>query len=287
MFVCTLRSIGSAIIMIIMAAGCKKAEDAVKKEPAVPAAQPALKNDNNGKPVAARPTARTKAPVLLPFKEAVILGDAVPTGELPPPDLTCNGKNTARLFESIANNLWDKANFTDNNGQRIRYQAVIATELGHIHVDLLGDSAPNHVRSFVCLARAGYYDGMSFYYSLNRQVDDFQTGYIETGCPRGNRDFGSGSIGYWLRPEVSRTLRHEAGVLGACLGDDPNSAACRFYLTAVAMPQMDLRSSFTIFGKVTQGLDIVRTINRREVQETDLLRQPVLIRSVAIQTVPD
>jgi cyclophilin family peptidyl-prolyl cis-trans isomerase len=282
------RCIGCALALTIMVAGCKKADDAQKKEsPPPPAVQPAVKNDNNGKPVPARTTARTKAPVLLPFKDAVILGDAVPTGELPPPDLTCNGKNTAKLFESIANDLWDKANFIDDNDKRIRYQAVIATELGHIHVDLLGDSAPNHVRSFVCLARAGYYDGMAFYYSLNRQVDDFQTGYIETGCPRGNREFGSGSIGYWLRPEVSRSLKHEAGVLGACLGDDPNSAACRFYLTAVAMPQMDQRASFTIFGKVTQGLDIVRTINKREVQETDLLRQPVLIRSVTIQTVPD
>lgn len=53
------------------------------------------------------------------------------------------------------------------------------------------------------------------------------------------------------------------------------------------MPQMDVVRSFNIFGKVTQGLDIVRTINKREVQETDLLRQPVLIRSVTIQTVPD
>jgi cyclophilin family peptidyl-prolyl cis-trans isomerase len=282
------RYIGCVITLLIVVAGCRRAEDTRKKdEPTPSAVPPAVKSDNNGKPVPARTTARSKVPALLPFKDAVILGDAVPTGELPPPDITYNGKNTIKLFESVANELWDNVAFTDKDGKGIRYKAVIATELGQIHVDLLGDSAPNHVRNFVSLARAGYYDGMSFYYSLHRQVDDFPTGYIETGCPRGTREFGSGSIGYWLRPEVSRTLKHEAGVLGACLGDDPNSAACRFYLTAIAMPQMDLRGSFTIFGKVTQGLDIVRTINRREVQETDLLRQPVLIRSVTIQTVPD
>lgn len=281
------RWIGCAIIMLLAIAGCKKAEDAAKTEAPAPAVQPAPKKDNNGKPVRAQTVARTSAPLLLPFKDAVLLGNDVPAGELPPPDVTCNGKNTVKLFEAIANDLWDKANFTDKDGKRIRYQGVIATELGDIRVDLLGDAAPNHVRSFVCLARAGYYDGMSFYYSMCRQVDDYPTGYIETGCPRGTREIGSGSIGYWLRPEPSRKLLHEAGVLGACLGADANSAACRFYLTAVAMPQMDLRGSFTIFGKVTQGLDIVRTINRREVQETDLLRQPVLIRSVTIQTVPD
>ena len=273
------------LAILVAFAGCQKAEDAPRND--TPAVHAAPKNDNNGKPVQARTTARTKAPALLPFKEAVILGDNAPAGELPPPDLTCNGKNTVKLFEAIANDLWDRATFTDNAGKRIRYKAVIATELGDIHVDLHGDSAPNHVRSFVCLARAGYYDGMGFYYSINRQVGDAKVAYIETGCPRGTGEAGSGSIGYWLRPEPSRNLRHEEGVLGACLGEDANSAACRFYLTAAAMPQMDLRGSFTIFGKVTQGLDIVRTINTREVQEFDRVRQPIVIRSVTIQTVPD
>ncbi len=275
----------ATLAILIIFAGCNKTEDAPKID--APAVQPVPKTDNNGKPVQARATARIKAPMLLPFKDAVILGDNAPAGELPPPDLTSTGRNTVKLFEAIANDLWDKAAFTDNNGKRIRYQAVIATDLGDIHVDLYGDAAPNHVRSFVCLARAGYYDGMAFYYSIDRQVGDARVAYIETGCPRGTGEAGSGSIGYWLRPEVNRKLTHDEGVLGACLGDDPNSAACRFYLAAVAMPQMDLRGSFTIFGKVTQGLDIVRTINKREVQETDLLRQPVLIRSVTIQTAPD
>jgi peptidyl-prolyl cis-trans isomerase B (cyclophilin B) len=247
--------------------------------------QPAPKKDNNGKPVPARPAARTNTPLLLPFKDAVILGNDVPAGEMPPPDMTCTGKNTIKIFENISTNLWDKVTFTDKDGKRIRYTTVIATDLGVIHVNLDGDSAPNHVRSFVCLARAGYYDGMAFYYSINRQVGDTTVAYIEAGCPRGTGELGSGSIGYWLRPEFNRRLSHDEGVLGACLGEDPNSAACRFYLAAIAMPRMD--GSFTIFGKVTQGLDIVRTINRREVQETDLLRQPVLIRTVTIQTVPD
>jgi cyclophilin family peptidyl-prolyl cis-trans isomerase len=273
------------VAILIAFAGCKKTEDAPKSD--TPAVQPASKKDNNGKPVPARATARTKTPKLLPFKDAVILGDNAPAGELPPPDITCTGKNTVKLFEIIANDLWDKAAFTDNDGKRIRYKAVIATDVGDIHVDLLGDAAPNHVRSFVCLARAGYYDGMAFYYSINRQVGDANVAYIESGCPRGTGAAGSGSIGYWLRPEAERRLTHEEGVLGACLGEDANSAACRFYLTAAAMPQMDLRGSFTIFGKVTQGLDIVRTINRREVQEFDRVRQPVLIRGVTIQTVPD
>lgn len=276
--------LGFALMLAVVLPGCKKGEEAKQGEPA-PAVVQAV--DNNGKVVQARPTSRTKLPPLLPFKDAVIWDDAAPRGELGPPDFTCTGKKTSDILLSIANELWDKADFTDGKGNRVRYQATIKTELGDIQIDLLGDAAPNHVRNFVCLSKAGYYDGMSFYYSLHRQIEDFPTGYIETGCPRGTREFGSGSIGYWLRPEHYKQLTHEAGVLGACLNEDPNSAACRFYLTSIAMPQMDAQNSFTIFGKVTQGLDIVRAINRREVRDADFLRQPVLIRSVTIQTTPD
>ena len=49
------------------------------------------------------------------------------------------------------------------------------------------------------------------------------------------------------------------------------------------MPWMDGR--FTVFGKVTGGMDVVRTINKREVQEEDRLKQPVFIRGITIHTV--
>ncbi|HZZ81784.1 MAG TPA: peptidylprolyl isomerase [Gemmataceae bacterium] len=278
-----IRWFGCVCVLGLIVAGCKKAEDAPKKEEPKAIIPPA-KRDNNGKPVPARVVARTKAPTLLPFKDAVILGDNAPVGVKPPPDVTVTGKSTAKLYEKIAKE-WDTVSFTDNDGKPIRYKAIIATDLGDVHLDLLGDSAPNHVRSFVCLAKAGYFDGLSFYYSMNRLVDGSQVSFIEAGCPLNLGDEGNGSIGYWLRPEIDRRLTHEAGVLGACQASDPNSAACRFYLTAGTIPSYD--GTFTIFGRVTQGLDVVRTINRREVQDLDRLRQPVLIRNVTILTAPD
>ena len=101
--------------------------------------------------------------------------------------------------------------------------------------------------------------------------------------PRGTGEPGSGSIGYWLKPEISEKLTHEEGVLGACLGEDPDSAACRFYITAAPNPYMD--GKFTIFGRVTKGMDIVRIINKRAVTEFDRLEKPVGIRNVTIHTV--
>jgi cyclophilin family peptidyl-prolyl cis-trans isomerase len=269
---CWMAALLAALLSL---AGCNKSGDE-----AIPP-HPVVKVDNLGKPIVAQPVARRKGPNLPAFKDAVIL-DPPPEDEQRPPDMTVNGKNVGRLYETIADDLWDKVTFTNQDGKPIKYQAVLNTELGEIQIDLLGDIAPNHVRSFVCLAKTGYYDGMAFYYSIRRTVEDATVAYIESGCPRGTGEYGSGSIGYWLRPEFSTKLKHEEGVVGACLHRDPNSAACRFYITAAAMPQMD--GEFTIFGKVAAGMDIVRTINNRAVQENDRLQQPAVIRNVTIRT---
>ncbi len=276
--------IGVASAVLVLLAGCKKDGDAEnQKDAPKPNVQVEPKKDNQGKTIPAHPVGLAKGQKLLSFPEAVILTDNPPENELRPPNKTHTGKNAVKIFEVIANDLWAKTTFTNDNGQAIRYQAHITTEVGEIHLDLHGDAAPNHVRSFVCLAKAGYYDGMSFYYSLNRMVEDSTIAFIEAGCPRGTGEAGSGSIGYWLRPEIHSKLRHEEGVIGACIGRDPESAACRFYITAAPNPFMD--GSYTIFGKVTRGLDVVRTINKREVQDDDRLKQPVLIKSVTIKTV--
>ena len=271
----------SAIAAILVGlAGCKKGGDDGDKNDMSKLPIEA-KKDTNGRTILAHTMALEKAPKLLSFKDAVIL-EPPPDGESRPPDKTHTGKNAVRIFETIANELWDKVSFTDQDGRPIKYRAIVATQLGDIQIALHGNVAPNHVRSFVCLAKTGYFDGMAFYYSINREVADDTVAYIEAGCPRGTGEIGSGSIGYWLRPEISDKLTHEDGVLGACIGSDPESAACRFYITAAAMPQMD--GEFTIFGKVTQGLDVVHTINKRAVRENGGLEQPVMIRSVTIRT---
>jgi cyclophilin family peptidyl-prolyl cis-trans isomerase len=265
--------------LLLSVAGCKQDVDKTKKPDA--AVEP--KKDNNGKPIEAQPVARTKDPRLLSFKEAVILDP--PRSEQRPPDIACNGKNVAKIFEMIANDLWDKANFTDADGKRVKYQAVMNTDAGEITFDLYGDIAPTHVRSFVCLARAGYYDGMPFYCIFRRVVEDNKVSYIESGCPKGTGEDGYGSVGYWLRPEFSDKITHEEGVLGACLRETDDTAACRFYVTGAPMPQMDGR--FTAFGKVSKGLDVMRTINTRAVDELDRPKEPVTIKSVTIQTIAE
>ena len=105
----------------------------------------------------------------------------------------------------------------------------------------------------------------------------------------GTGEFGLGSIGYWLKPEISPTLTHEEGTIGAVRGEALDSAACKFYVCLAKAPGMD--GGYTIFGKITKGLDIARTINNRpNVEDGDLSDRPkeaVLIREVTIHASVD
>ena len=238
---------------------------------------------------------------LRPFRDVVV--QEVPEGEHRPPDTTVTGKVVGKLYEQVAGRegqpgLFDQVTFADAKGRKIRYFAVLKTDDGEIRIELLGDSAPNHVRSFIALARAGYYDGLPFHRSVLSKLQDKAEAFVEAGCPLGTGEFGYGSIGYWLKPEISEELIHDEGTIGAWHGltakgdqagtfEDLDNAACKFYLTLAKAPWRD--ASFTIFGKVIQGLDVGHKINRRpnlaDPGLEDRPQQPAIIRQVIIEEV--
>jgi cyclophilin family peptidyl-prolyl cis-trans isomerase len=209
-----------------------------------------------------------------------------------PPDLTLTGKSVGKLYTEVVR-LWDTIRFRSKNGKPISYTAVVDTELGPIEIALRPDLAPNHVRNFVALARAGYYDGLVFERTVHAKSEEHpevEVAVLEGGCPLGTGDLGVGSIGYWLKPEFSKEA-HEEGTVGACHGEEPDTAACRFYITLSKAPFLD--GNFTVFGRVTQGLDLARRIfwlpvrNDPEYPEGDRPEKPVVIRKVTIRTSED
>lgn len=217
------------------------------------------------------------------FANAVLTDTA--TGDvLPPPDRTLNGLSTGKLRGEVQK-LWDEISFTSAAGKPLAYTATLDTELGTIALALLPDVAPNHVRNFVALARAGYYDGLVFEHVIQQEGEgaDAKLEMIEGGCPLGTGEPGIGHLGYWLKPEFSETVKHDEGTVGACRDADADTAACRFYITLSKAPVMD--GNFTVFARVTQGLDVVRTIARQPRPEGSIrLNQPTVIRRVTIQT---
>jgi peptidyl-prolyl cis-trans isomerase B (cyclophilin B) len=128
------------------------------------------------------------------------------------------------------------------------YSCALETSKGMIGLDLYPEHAPNTVNNFVFLARAGFYDGISFH----RVIPNFM---VQGGDPTGS---GSGGPGYRFEDELTNNpLTHEAGSLSmANAGPDTNGS--QFFITHSPQPHLDGRH--TVFGKVTAGQDVVDAI---------------------------
>lgn len=133
------------------------------------------------------------------------------------------------------------------------YRAVISTSKGDVVVDLFAKDAPQHVNSFVFLARQGFYDGLTFH--------RYEPGFvIQGGDPLGN---GTGGPGYGIPPEIKRP--HLKGALAmARRGGPPEttpSSGSQFYITLDATPQLD--GGYTVFGQTTpETMSVVEELRR-------------------------
>ncbi|AOY68629.1 peptidylprolyl isomerase [Xanthomonas euvesicatoria pv. euvesicatoria] len=125
--------------------------------------------------------------------------------------------------------------------------ATFDTSRGPIVVELYPDKAPLTVANFVNLAKRGFYNGLSFH----RVIADFM---IQGGCPEGS---GRGGPGYRFEDETNNGLGHERGVLSMA-NAGPNTNGSQFFITHTATPWLD--GKHTVFGKVTQGLDVVDSV---------------------------
>jgi cyclophilin family peptidyl-prolyl cis-trans isomerase len=225
------------------------------------------------------------------FRDALRSSDDPPPDCAQPPDQTATGKSVFKLLKQVAAE-WDTIAFVSPTGASLSWKATVQTSAGTIEIGLRPDLAPNHVRNFVALARAGYYDGLCF----DRVIHDESSeppavvlDTVEAGCPLGTGEAATSHLGYWLKPEfvTSDRATHEEGTVGACRGAEVDTACCKFYITLTKTPQLD--GNFTIFGKVTGGLDTVRRIQAAPVVDEDQdkigsrrPRAPILIQHVTI-----
>ena len=127
--------------------------------------------------------------------------------------------------------------------------ATFDTSRGSIKIELYPDKAPLTVANFVNLAKRGFYDGLNFH----RVIPDFM---IQGGCPEGS---GRGGPGYRFEDETNNGVRHERGVLSMA-NAGPNTNGSQFFITHVPTPWLD--GKHTVFGKVTEGLDVVDAVKQ-------------------------
>ena len=124
---------------------------------------------------------------------------------------------------------------------------------GEFTIKLHADKAPITANSFVFLAREGYYDGVTFH----RVLEGFMA---QGGDPTGT---GAGGPGYQFVNEDSDLSFDKPGVVAmANAGRDTNGS--QFFITFV--PTSYLNGGYTIFGQVTEGMDVVNGITRRDPQ---------------------
>jgi cyclophilin family peptidyl-prolyl cis-trans isomerase len=136
------------------------------------------------------------------------------------------------------------------------YAATLTTSKGNIVVSLDANAAPQTVNNFVFLANQGFYDGLTFH----RVEPGF---VIQGGDPLGT---GGGGPGYTVPAEIK--LPHVEGAIAMARTSDQvnpkrESSGSQFYITLAPTPFLD--GAYTAFGKVTQGMDVVKKIAKGDV----------------------
>lgn len=123
-------------------------------------------------------------------------------------------------------------------------QATITTNQGDIQLQLLPEYAPGTVANFIALARQGFYNDKT----IHRVVPNF---VMQGGCPRGD---GYGSLDYSIRSELAHLHYDQAGYVG--MASAGNHTECtQFFITHSPTPHLD--GEYTIFARVTGGMDVV------------------------------
>lgn len=146
----------------------------------------------------------------------------------------------------------------------------IRTPVGEIWIEL-DERTPNHKKSFIELAEAGYWDSLTF----NRVIPNF---VAQGGCP--DTPAGFTDPEYLLAPEFHPELKHVYGALGAGRDDNPGklSARCQFYIVQnpVGIPRLD--GDYTIFGRIIKGMDIIDRIVNVPRDKQDQPLSPISLR---------
>lgn len=157
-------------------------------------------------------------------------------------------------------------------------EAVIKTTMGDITVKLFTDEAPETVKNFIELSKAGKYDGTPFH----RVIKDFmiQTGDFENKNGTGGYTYkGAGTV---LPDELSPNLHHVKGTLSMA-NRGPNTGASQFFIVQNEEGTPWLDGMHAIFGEVTDGMAVVDAIGNVKTMGADQPTSEILIEGIEIK----
>ena len=160
---------------------------------------------------------------------------------------------------------------TANDTEKENRIAVIETSMGTITAELYEGRAPNTTANFIGLAENGFYDGLIFH----RVINDF---VIQGGCTKGD---GTGGSGKTIKLEIHPELIHVDGALAMARSQHPDSASSQFYICDGA--QSFLNGQYAVFGRVIDGMDVVRAIAEVKTGSGDKPVEDVVITGISIE----
>ena len=158
--------------------------------------------------------------------------------------------------------------------ETIRPSALFETSMGNIKIELYNDIAPKTCRSFMDLAQRNFFDGVIFH----RVIGDFM---IQGGDPTGT---GRGGPGYTIPDEFGPGLTHDSEGILSMANAGPNTGGSQFFITLAPTPWLD--GKHAIFGRVTEGMDVVRAIGKVRTAPGDKPIVDVVIEKLIIENDP-
>jgi peptidylprolyl isomerase/peptidyl-prolyl cis-trans isomerase B (cyclophilin B) len=144
------------------------------------------------------------------------------------------------------------------NRRKIMAKKIATIKLatgGIVKLELYPDSAPNTVANFEKLSNSGFYNGLTFH----RVEPGF---VVQGGDPNGD---GTGGPGYKIKAEFN-DRKHVTGTLAMARASQPDSAGSQFYICLAPAPFLD--RNYTVFGQVSEGMELVQKIRRGDKMET-------------------
>ena len=152
------------------------------------------------------------------------------------------------------------------------YSVVIETDLGEITIDLFSDTAPITVNNFISLANDNYYDNVIFH----RVISGFM---IQGGDPSGTGHGDMGKYpGYKFDDELNDPQKYNRGIV-AMANSGPNTNGSQFF---IMHNNNELPYSYTIFGNVVDGLDVVDSIASSSTDPSDKPLTDIVIKNIRV-----
>ncbi len=163
-----------------------------------------------------------------------------------------------------------------------KVKVLMNTSKGPITLELDAKAAPLHVKSFVYLAKKGFFDDTTFPRHADLEGDG-KSYIIQGGDPltknASTMNFaGMGGPGYEI-PREHNKLTHQKLIIAAARTQDPNSAGSQFYITQGAVPRLDTGDGYTVFGKVVGGAAAAMKLTQGDILRSVKVETPVEIPS--------